>query len=179
MKIAFTLLLGLCCSAAHACNSKASLPNWKPDFAISIDQVLDRMKHYSDNETDILVFEHGTAVLLPPNLKDTEANEFAKNVLSEIVSDYPDMNLINMDDGNMLIKYFHPAFNVVINDYANQHIEKIKQHHLNALAGEELLITPLGNNKFDATGMKALYGRSFMFMDAQHQKIAKIYRHSD
>ena len=86
------------------------------------------------------------------------------------------MKPMNMDDGNILIEYNEPAFNVVINDFANKHLTSIKRNHLSGLTESEVLITPLGPNKFDEFGMKALYGRTFMFMDAQDPQIIKIYR---
>ena len=45
-----------------------------------------------------------------------------------------------------------------------------------ALATSEVLITPLGPSKFDDFGKKALFGRCFMFMDAQDPKVVKIVR---
>ncbi|MBL4774129.1 MAG: hypothetical protein JKX98_11245, partial [Alcanivoracaceae bacterium] len=77
----------------------------------------------------------------------------------------------------ILVQYNHPAFNVVINTFTNNHMVTIKKRHLDALATSEVLITSLGSNVFDEFGMKALYGRTFMFMDAQNPKIVKIYRH--
>lgn len=180
MKKILALIIGLLSLGTQAAETKAQfppVPKWKPDFSVSIDQVLDRMKYYSNQEKDILLFEHGTAVILPNDLNDKEAKDYAKKVISEIYNYHPDMNPLNMDDGNILIKYNHPAYNVVINEYAEKHIDIIKKKHLDALATDEVLITPLGSNKFDEFGMKALYGRTFMFMDAQSLNIVKIHRH--
>jgi hypothetical protein len=49
--------------------------------------------------------------------------------------------------------------------------------HLEGLTKSEVLITPLGPNKFDDFGKQALLGRAYMFMDAQHPKIKAIHRH--
>ena len=81
-----------------------------------------------------------------------------------------------MDDGNILIAYNHPAANVVLADQVVQHWDEIDQNHLRALSTSEVLITPLGPNKFDDFGKKALFGRCFMFMDAQNPVVVRIVR---
>ena len=86
------------------------------------------------------------------------------------------MNPIKMDDGNILIQYNHPAYNIVIDEFAISHMAEIKEKHLEALATDEVLMTPAGPSKFDELGMKALYGRAFMFMDAQNPKVARVIR---
>jgi hypothetical protein len=152
------------------------VPKWKPEFSAPVNDQLERMIYYTDNGKDIAVFKHGTIVILQDGLNDTEAVEYAKKVLSEIYNYHPDMNPVNMDDGNILVQYNHPAYNVVISEFANKHLANTKKNHLDALATDEVLITPMGSNKFDEFGMKALYGRTFMFMDAQSPKIVQIYR---
>jgi hypothetical protein len=37
-------------------------------------------------------------------------------------------------------------------------------------------MTPLGSNVFDEFGKKALFGRCFMFMDAQEPRVVRIAR---
>ena len=152
------------------------VPDWQPDFSITNDEVLERMIYYFDDSTDIVIFKHGTAVVLPDGLNDDDAREFALKTLSEIYNYHVDLNPRYMDDGNILISYNHPAYNVVIDGFANAHIETIRARRLEALATYEVLIGPMGANKFDEFAMKALYGRTFMFMDAQDPVITKIYR---
>ncbi len=180
MKRIFTFLaalIGLNSQAAEPEKQFPPVPEWQPDFSVSVEQVLERMMYYFDNGKDIAVFSNGTAVILPENLNDSEAKEFALKTLSDIYNFHPDMSPLHMDDGNILVQYNHPAFNVVINSFANKHIDTIKKHHLDALARSEVLITPLGNNVFDEFSMKALYGRTFMFMDAQKPEIVLIHRY--
>lgn len=174
------LILGIVTLSAQTARSEERfppVPEWQPGFAISVDQVLERMRYYTNNSKDIILFKNGTAVILPDGLKDDEAKAYAQKVLSLIFNYHPDMHPVSMKDGNILIQYNHPAFNVVITEFADKHIDQIRKHHLDALATHEVLITPLGNNKFDDFGMKALYGRTFMFMDAQNPVIVKLHRH--
>lgn len=154
------------------------VPQWKPAFFAPVEQILERMVYYTGNSRDIVLFKNGTSVVLPEGLNDTEANEFALGVLSKIYNYHPDMNPLPMDDGNILVQYNHPAYNVVINDFADKHMDEIRKHHLEALAASEVLITPLGPNKFDDFAMKALYARTFMFIDAQSPRIVRLYRHA-
>ena len=51
-------------------------PAWQPDSAISNNQVLERMVYYLDDRADLVVFEHGTAVILPARLTDKDARTF-------------------------------------------------------------------------------------------------------
>jgi hypothetical protein len=83
-----------------------------------------------------------------------------------------------MDDGNILISYNHPAFNVVLEELAQQHWAEIEMNYISALCTSEVLMTPLGPNKFDAFGKKALWGRCYFFMDAQSPEVLEIVRKS-
>ncbi|GAA3930510.1 hypothetical protein GCM10022277_29030 [Litoribacillus peritrichatus] len=134
------------------------------------------MIHYTDQERDLAQFINGTIVILEDGLDDSKAEQYAKEVLSQIVNYHPDMNPVNMKDGNILVQYNHPAYNVVLTEFTRQHMEVIKSKHLDALATDEVLITGLGQNKFDEFGMQALYGRAFMFMDAQNPNVVRLYR---
>ena len=84
-----------------------------------------------------------------------------------------------MDDGNLLVRYNHPAANVVLGDIAEAHWEEIERRHLDGLTESEVLITPLGPNKFDRLGKQALLGRAWMFMDAQAPEVVRIRRAGD
>ena len=86
------------------------------------------------------------------------------------------MNPLPMKDGNVLVQYNHPAVNLVLDSLASKNWKVIEQRHLEALTTSEVLITPLGPNKFDAFGMKALFGRCFMFMDAQALNVLRVVR---
>jgi hypothetical protein len=86
------------------------------------------------------------------------------------------MNPISMKDGNVLVQYNHPAVNLVLNDVAAAHWAEIDSNHQGALATDEVLVTPLGSNVFDDFGKKALFGRCFMFMDAQDPHVNRIAR---
>ena len=86
------------------------------------------------------------------------------------------MNPTPMKDGNVLVQYNYPAVNLVLDSIAAQHWTEIERNHQRALATDEVLITPLGSNVFDDFGKKALFGRCFMFMDAQEPHVGKISR---
>lgn len=82
-----------------------------------------------------------------------------------------------MDDGNILVQYNHPAANVVLREVARANWPEIEGRHLDGLAPSEVLLTPLGPNKFDDFGKQALLGRAYMFMDALAPEIVQIKRH--
>ncbi len=175
--IMFLILSGNILAANTTQKQFPPRPPWQPSFSISPEQVLERMVYYLDDKVDIAVFENGTVVILPDGLALPEAQKYAYQTLSNIYSAHPDFKPSTMDDGNIVISYNYPAYNVVINSFAEKHFDIIEKKHLDALTTSEVLITPLGKNKSNPFSMKALYGRTFMFMDAQNPKIIKIYRH--
>lgn len=81
-----------------------------------------------------------------------------------------------MDDGNIVIQYNHPAINVVLISFADEHWEEIESNYQDALVTSEVLLTSLGPNTFDDSGKKELFGCCYMFMDAQSPEVVRIVR---
>jgi hypothetical protein len=152
------------------------VPSWRPTIKQPLDEIAERISVYTNQQRDLAIFENGTCVLLPDDLSDDQAKAHAKEVLYKIFHFHPDMNPLAMKDGNILVRYNHPAVNLVIDRVAVEHRETIDKHHLAALATSEVLMTPLGPNKFDEFGKKALFGRCFMFMDAQAPNVVRVIR---
>lgn len=153
------------------------VPRWRPAFEQPVEEIVDRVAYYTNRKRDFAVFRHGTCVILPQNqLSEEQAATVAKDLLDNIYKYHPDMNPQTMEDGNIAIQYNHPAINVVLKSFATNHWGEIERHHLDALAADEVLITPLGPNKFDDFGKSALFGRCFMFMDAQEPEVVRIVR---
>ena len=152
------------------------VPAWRPSIVQPLDQIIDRIRFYTNGQRDIAALTHGTCVLLPDGLSDTEAETFSFEVLSKIFNYHPDMNPIPMKDGNVLVQYNHPAVNLVLSSVATEHWSEIDRNHQQALATHEVLMTPLGSNVFDEFGKKALFGRCFMFMDAQEPRVVRVAR---
>ncbi|QNA83567.1 hypothetical protein G4G27_05780 [Sphingomonas sp. So64.6b] len=153
------------------------VPVWQPSFSQPVDRIVDRISYYNDGKADFAVLRNGTCVILADGLSDANANAFSLKVLADIFAFHPDMNPTGMDDGNILVRYNHPAANVVLSDIAKAHWQEIERRHLDGLTPDEVLITPLGPNKFDDLGKQALLGRAYMFMDAQRPEIIKVVRH--
>lgn len=152
------------------------VPSWRPSIEQPIDEIVARLRIYTNHQRDFAVFTHGTCVILPDALSDEEATAFAKVILEKILSYHPDMNPVPMKDGNVLVQYNHPAANLVLESVAAKHWHDIDTNHLRALATDEVLMTPQGSNIFDSFGKKALFGRCFMFMDAQAPVVVRIVR---
>lgn len=153
------------------------VPTWKPSFGQPLERVADRVSYYFDGKRDFAIFQNGTCVVLEDSLAESDAKAFSLKVLSDIIHFHPDMNPSAMDDGNILVRYNHPAVNVVLHDVADAHWAEIEAKHLQGLTPSEVLITPEGPNKFDRFGKQALLGRAYMFMDAQGPQIVRIARH--
>jgi hypothetical protein len=152
------------------------VPEWRPSIVQPLERIIDRVIYYTDGARDFAVFENGTCAILPDGLSDEEVVTRATAILDEIIHYHPDMRPAPMDDGNILVQYNQPALNVVLRDVVEANWPEIEANHLRALARAEVLITPLGPNKFDAFGMASLFGRCYMFMDAQSPRIVRIVR---
>lgn len=152
------------------------VPDWQPTIVQPLDRISECIRTYTNGLKDFAVFAHGTCVVLEDGLSDEQAIQFAQDVLHNILNAHPDMNPLEIDDGNILIYYNQPAMNVVLVDIALKNWPEIDKQYLQALATDEVLITELGPNRFDDFGKKALFGRCFMFMDAQNPKVIRVER---
>jgi hypothetical protein len=152
------------------------VPKWRPSIRQPLDRAIERVAHYTNRQRDFAVFEYGTCVLVENGLSEALAVQQATDLLSKIFNFHPDMNPVRMKDGNITVQYNQPALNVVLEDVAQANWADIERNHQDALATSEVLMTPLGQNKFDDFGKKALFGRCYMFMDAQSPKVVQIVR---
>jgi hypothetical protein len=152
------------------------VPDWKPTIKQPIEKIVECLKSYTEGTKELAIFQHGTCVVLEDGMSNEQAEAFAKEVLHKIFNAHPDMNPMTMKDGNVLVRYNHPAVNLVLSEISEKHWPEINKNHQAALATSEVLMTPLGSNVFDEFGQKALFGRCFMFMDAQDPKIVRIER---
>jgi hypothetical protein len=152
------------------------VPSWRPDIEQPLARIIERFAYYTDGQRDFAVFANGTCAVVPDDLTDEEAGKAAADILMEIFHYHPDMSPQPMDDGNILIQYNQPAANVVLKDIVDANWDEIQRNHQAALTTSEVLYTPLGPNVFDAFGMAALFGRCFLFMDAQAPKVVRIVR---
>ena len=153
------------------------VPDWRPEIPQSFERIVERFRFYTNGARDFAVFVHGTVVILPTGLSDDAAKEHAELALRNIFYAHPDMSPMNMKDGNILIQYNHDVASLVLSDVAEQNWFEIDKQHQRAIATSEVLIGPLGQNVFYDFGKKALFGRCFMFMDAQSPRVVSIERH--
>lgn len=175
--LAATIGMGATQTNAKEESAFPPVPKWRPSFDQPLNRIIDRMNYYANGTRDFAVLRHGTCVVLESGLNDAAARTAALQVIDRIFNAHPDMNPTPMDDGNVLVSYNHPAANVVLSDIAKAHWAEVEANHLDGLATSEVLITPLGPNKFDNFGKQALLGRSYFFMDAQAPEVALIHRH--
>ena len=152
------------------------VPDWRPDIVQPLDRLIERLRDYTFGKRDFALFTHGTTVLLPDGLDDAAAEALAHEELRRIFHRHPDLTPVPMTDGNVLVRYGDRAANLVLADVAARHRDTIEANHLRALARSEVLLTPLGANVFDELGKQALFGRCYLFMDAQAPQVACIVR---
>lgn len=152
------------------------VPDWKPNIVQPLDMIIERVRHYTSGSRDFAVFTNGTVAVLPADLDDAAATMHAKEALRRVFHAHPDMNPMNMKDGNVLVQYNHGVATVVLFEVTEANWQAIEDNHQRALATHEVLVTPRGHNIFDELGKKALFGRCFMFMDAQSPEVIRIER---
>ena len=150
------------------------VPLWEPSIIQPIDRIVERLRFYTNNTQDFVVFEHGTCVIVEKNKAESDAISAAQEIMSAILHAHPDMNPLPMNDGNVLVQYNHPAVNIVLSDIAAAHWSEIEEKYIQGLAPDEVLITPLGQNTFDDFGKKALLGRAYFFMDAKKPQPVRL-----
>lgn len=151
------------------------VPSWRPSFNVSLDQIEDRMVYYTNDKCDLAFFRNGTTVILEHRIADEEVKNYAKQVLDDIYNYHPDFNPMGMDDGNFLVGYNHPAYNVVLSDFVKEHLQEIQKQIGGAVATDEVIM-PADEISPDDRLLMGLFGRCFMFMDAQEPEVVRIYR---
>lgn len=154
-------------------------PKWRPSFSQPLDAVVDRMRYYTDQKRDFVVFKNGTCALLEDGIEDPAARTTAKAILNRVYQAQPDLNPLRMDDGNIMVKFSQPALRVVVlTAVAQDHWAEIEARCKDGLVQDEVLLLPGGPNVFDDRAKMGLFGRALMFMDAQAPEIVRIERGS-
>jgi len=149
-------------------------PKWRPDLFIDIDRITDSAKYYTGHKLQLAIFQYGTVALLAKRSDNVEHD--AKDFLNKIYNFHVDFKPITMDDGNYLIEYLQPAFNIVFKDEVENHWKYIEKHHLEGLCNDEVLLNGQGQaNVFDNIGKICLFGRAKMFMDAQDPVVVNTF----
>ena len=175
--LAATLGIGGARVQARAPADFPLVPAWKPSFEQPRDRLIATMDYYYDRKSDFVVFAHGTCVMVPDGFRDAAARAVGVDALRAILNAHPDMTPSSMADGNILVRFNDNAAIVVLRDVARANWKEIEARHLDGLMRDEVLITPLGPNKFDNFAKQALLGRAYMFLDAQQPRVVHIHRH--
>jgi hypothetical protein len=150
------------------------VPTWRPDTPVDIENILSTAKHYTGSKLQLAVFKYGTVALMATHIENIESE--AKLALHKIYYAHPDFKPVTMDDGNYLIEYTQPAFNVVFKEELEEYWPYINAHHMKGVCNDEILIDGGGRkNVFTDLGKICLYGRAKMFMDAQDPQVVKTF----
>jgi hypothetical protein len=151
-------------------------PKWKPDIPVDLSAISDRARYYTDGKKTVVIFRHGTCVVL--DATSTKPEEEAKAVLDRVYRYHPDFNPQMMDDGNFIVSYSQPnCFSVVTKEEFEKNREYIRKNHLDGVVRDEVLLNAEKKpNVFDERGMLGLFGRARMFLDAQQPVIARVLR---
>lgn len=151
-------------------------PAWKPSVVQPLDRLAARFKPFVKLGRDFVVFKHGTCAVVEPQLPEAVAHERARVILDRTVNQPPDMRPTELPGGDVLILYNQPAATVVLDDIARAHWLHIENRHKSALLPDEVLIMPAGPNVFDSFAKKVLFGRCFLYMDAEAMEVDRLVR---
>ncbi|RAJ87427.1 hypothetical protein CLV59_101177 [Chitinophaga dinghuensis] len=150
------------------------VPEWKPDLPVDIDQILEKVKYYTDEKIQFAIFKNGTVTYFGEEVENIR--ESAVAILEQIFNYHPDFAPRFMDDRNIIIEYSQPAFTLVFEEEINQHWDYIEANHQKGICKDEVLVDDQGRqNVFDRIGKICLFGRAQMFMDAQAPEVVKIF----
>ena len=168
--------LGALAVASVPVQAEVPVPGWRPDFVPDLDEIAQTFQGYANNAHDFVLWRNSTCCIVPNGMSEQDAIRYAGDLLTDITAYHPDMTPQTMQDGNVMVFYSHDAYNVVPAAFAKTHWDTIESRHLEGLTPNEVLITPLGRNVFDALGKTALLGRSYLFMDAALRDVDRIVR---
>lgn len=151
-------------------------PKWKPDIPLDLSVVAHQASYYTNKKKIVVIFRHGTCVVLPADHAKPE--EEAKAVLDRVYNYHPDFNPQLMDDGNFIVSYSQPnCFSVVTKEEFEKNREYIRKNHLDGVVRDEVLLNAEKKpNVFDDRGMLGLFGRARMFLDGQKPEIVRVLR---
>jgi hypothetical protein len=152
------------------------VPDWQPGIQQPLDRIADRVRFYVDGTRDFVQFSHGTCVYVENGLTDQAASSKATQSLQKLLGSHPDFRPLRMRDGNVLVRYSDGVVNVVLAEVSEANWPDIEENHQQALLRDEVLLTAMGPNQFDDFAKLALFGRCFMFMDAQAPEVVHIER---
>ena len=142
------------------------VPSWQPAFSAPVELQLERMVFYTDDTRDLVQYKNGTVVVINKGLDDNEAKLFANEVLSKIYNYHPDMNPLNMKDGNILVRYNHPAFNVVLTEFTSKYIDTIRNKYRYGRYG----------TKFRSSGVLSKIGKARPILIPDHANCSQAPR---
>jgi len=150
------------------------IPQWRPNTPNDINKIINTAEYYTGSKLLLAVFKFGTVVFLTSWVDNIEVG--AKNILNQIYNFHPDFNPKPMSEGNYLIEYRKPAFNIVFKEEIADNWVCIDKNHLQGICTDEVLINGKGqHNVFDTVGKICLFGRAKMFMDAQDPIVVKTF----
>ena len=148
-------------------------PKWRPNVPVDIRRTVKTFAYYTDNKKPFAVFANGTCVLLPDSSIDPVKD--AKDILNAVYRYHPDFDPHPMDDGNFMVSYSQPAYSIVFKDEWDQNREYIERNYLDGIVRAEVILDASGKpNRFDDLGKIGLFGRSRMFLDAQHPVVVEV-----
>jgi hypothetical protein len=149
-------------------------PRWRPQIRPDSHLVLEKAGFYLNQKFQLAVFAFGTVVYFKNHVN--EIDNSAKQIISNLNLTHPDFTSSEMEDGNFIVEFNEPAFNIVFRNEIDLHWQYIEKNHLNGLCKNEVLINKYGErNTFDKIGKIALFGRARMFMDIQYPKIVETF----
>ena len=147
-------------------------PSWRPDVDINIDVVASKVTFFTNNQKPFVVYKNGTCVF--PSIIDEKVDSHCYEFLKAVVSQSPDFEVSEMEDGNYLVSFTGPVYSLVLNDEFDKQKEHIvKSLNQGGLLPGEKILSGDGKQKPVEHYYIGLFARARLYADVADNKIAK------
>jgi len=144
------------------------------------DELLDRMRYYTDNKAAVVVYEHGTCVA--GHLREGVTRPFVE-IAETIVKRFDvekegagsplgDFNLLNMDDGNTVITFTETWYFCCT---VRSGVEMLKEPIVERYKTSESFLTERRGSDVLLDALHGLSAREARTKDARERKVVRLY----
>ncbi|RCS43994.1 hypothetical protein DTL42_18600 [Bremerella cremea] len=98
-------------------------PSWEPNTVEDVNEILERMKAYTNESRAFVVYSCGTTVFSDSASQLDE--EAFHETLKAVVMQPPDFKVMSMENGNLMVRFAGPVCGLVLGSFYQDHQEDI------------------------------------------------------
>ncbi|MEZ6072113.1 MAG: hypothetical protein R3C10_18110 [Pirellulales bacterium] len=139
-------------------------PSWEPDIVEDVNEILERMKSYTNGSRAFVVYSHGTTVF--SDSASQHSDEVFHETLEAVVMRPPDFKVMPMEDGNLMVRFSGPVCGLVLGKFYLDHQEDIVANVTSGgLLDGEAILSPQHLTIPESHYYAGLYGRAKLYCD--------------